>query len=279
MTRIDSPSNPRILAAARALARGERMPIEGTRMLAEALDAGVVPDIVFFEERGKEEKDRSDREGNHGEGNRPDEHDPGLLRKVEERGAALVRVSARVLRKLSDLPSARGIVALARIPALDLDAASSSLSRQSLVVLLDGVQDPANVGAIVRSAEAFGAEAVLLTVGSALPFTARSLRASAGSALRIPIAAALSPEEVVTWARARGAVLAGAEARGGEAPESLAGIRPLVLAIGSEGHGFSPAVSKGLGRRITIPLAGRVESLNAAVAAAVLLYTLSGRTR
>jgi tRNA G18 (ribose-2'-O)-methylase SpoU len=271
MTRIDSPSNPRIVAAARALARGERMPIEGTRMLAEALDAGVVPDVVFFEEK--------DREGEKKERNDRGKHDRELLRKVEERGASLIPVSARVLRRLSDLPSARGIVALARIPALDLDVASSSLSKQSLVVLLDGVQDPSNVGAIVRSAEAFGAEAVLLTAGSALPFTARSLRASAGSALRIPIVAALSPEEVVTWARARGAVLAGAEARGGEAPESLAGIRPLVLAIGSEGHGFSPAISKALDRRLTIPLAGRVESLNAAVAASVLLYTLSGRTR
>lgn len=282
--RIESPSNPRIAAAARALARGERMPIEGTRMLAEALDAGVVPDIVFFEERRKEEEERSHREAdgrdrNDEEENRREERDRELLRKVRERGASLVPVSRRVLRKLSDLPSARGIVALARIPALDLDVVRSSLSRQSLVVLLDGVQDPANVGAIVRSAEAFGADAVLLTAGSALPFTARSLRASAGSAFRVPIAAALSPDEAVAWARGHGAALAGAEAHGGDEPEAVAGIRPLLLAIGSEGHGLSDAVSKALDRRVTIRLAGRVESLNAAVAAALLLYTFSRGTR
>jgi tRNA G18 (ribose-2'-O)-methylase SpoU len=137
------------------------------------------------------------------------------------------------------------------------------------------VQDPANVGAIVRSAEAFGAAGVVLTPDCAWPFSPRALRASAGSALRVPVAARVPSAEAVAWARARGATLAGAEAHGGEPPESAARIRPLVLVLGSEGHGISAPVAAALDRRLTLPLAGRVESLNAAVAAGLLLFVLT----
>lgn len=249
MSRIDSPSNPRIVAAARALSTGERMPLEGPRMLGEALAAGVLPETVFHLTR------KADAE---------------VLTRAAALGAAVVEVSPRVLKKLSDLPSSRGVVALASLPA----RSARDISLVRIALLLDGVQDPANVGAIVRSAEAFGAEAILLTAGSASPFSARALRASAGSAFRLPIVTGLAPAAAVTWASERGATLVGADAHGGEPPErALCG--PVMLAIGSEGHGFSPEVAAALGRRLTIPLAGHVESLNAAVAAAVLLYALS----
>lgn len=139
------------------------------------------------------------------------------------------------------------------------------------------MQDPANVGAIVRSAEAFGASGVVLTPGCASPYSPKALRASALSALRIPIAAGVEPNDAVAWARRGGARLAGAETRGGEAPSALSGVRPLVLIIGSEGRGISRALETALSFRVTIPLAGRVESLNAAVAAGILLALASGR--
>ena len=273
MNRIEAVSNPRIVAACRALARGERMPIEGDRMLAEMLEAGETPEEVFFVEEGHEEKERKHDQGEHDQG----ENRRGLLRKVIERGGRTFQVSGRVLRKLSDLPSARGVVALARVPSLSLSDLLPS--KKSLVVLLDGVQDPANVGAIVRSSEAFGVSSVVVLSGSASPFSARSLRASAGSALRVPIVFGISASSAVAWARAAGFTLAGAEAHGGELPEAVALVRPLVLVIGSEGHGLSPEVSSAVTRRLTIPLEGRVESLNAAVAAALLLHALSRGTR
>jgi TrmH family RNA methyltransferase len=137
------------------------------------------------------------------------------------------------------------------------------------------MQDPANVGAIVRCAEAFGVAGVVLTPESAWPFSPRALRASAGSALRVPIVPRVPAAEAVAWARASGACLAGAEAHGGEAPAAAAKVRPLVLVLGSEGHGISPEVEAALDRRLTLPLGGRVESLNAAVAAGLLLFVLS----
>jgi RNA methyltransferase, TrmH family len=252
--RIDSPSNPRITSALRAVERGERMLLEGPRTLEEALEAGIVPEEIFFE-------------GEEGLALSP------AVRRAAERGASLVPVSSRVLRKLSDLASARGLAATAHPPARTLP--DLLLSKQTLVVLLDGVQDPANVGAILRSAEAFGASAVLLTSGTASPFSPKALRASALSALRVPIVSGVDAFAAVAWASARGALLAGAQARGGEPPEDLRGVRPLVLVIGSEGHGISAALTAALSRRVTIPLGGKVESLNAAVAAAVLLDRLT----
>ncbi|MCM3875316.1 MAG: RNA methyltransferase, partial [Thermoanaerobaculia bacterium] len=215
----------------------------------------------------------------------------------------VTEVSARVLRKVSDLASTRGFVALASPPARTL-ASLSSLSSYSpskktvssnlprgiaragprgsetegpLFLLLDDVQDPANVGAILRSGEAFGAAAALLTPGCAWPFSPRALRASAGSAFRLPVAARVSAGEAVAWARRHGIVLAGASAHGGTAPEALGGVRPLALVIGSEGHGISTEIAGALDHRVTLPLAGRVDSLNAAVAAGVLLHILTRR--
>jgi TrmH family RNA methyltransferase len=131
------------------------------------------------------------------------------------------------------------------------------------------------VGAILRSGEAFGVAAALLTPGCAWPFSPRALRASAGSAFRLPVAAGVAAGEAVAWARRHGIALAGASAHGGTAPEALGGVRPLALVIGSEGHGISAEIAGSLDHRVTLPLAGRVDSLNAAVAAGVLLHILT----
>lgn len=259
--RIDSPANPRIKSALRAVENGERLLLEGERAIGEALAAGVVPDEIFLEgEEGGEVA--------------------GVIEEAARRGAVVHPVSSKVLRKLSDLPSARGVVALAVPPCRSLSdlPLSKDLPSSSLFVLLAGVQDPANVGAIVRSAEAFGAEGVLLTPDCASPFSPKAVRASALSALRVPLVPGVVPEEAAGWAAQFGATLAGAETRGGQSPSALAGVRPLVLVIGSEGRGIAPALESRLSLRVTIPLGGRVESLNAAVAAGILLGRASGRT-
>lgn len=291
MARIESPSNSRIAAAVRAVTAGDRMLLEGKRMVEDALDAGIALDEVFvLDEMSEENED--------------------FLRRLRGEGAAggaeakpagaptiVTGVSPRVLRRLSELPSTRGVAALAPPPHLTLASLSSkktsssnitrsaaSASRHgseaetssSLFVLLDGVQDPANVGAIVRCAEAFGVAGVVATPDCAFPFSPRALRASAGSALRVPIAARVAQPEAIAWARSFGAILAGAEAHGGEPPGRAAKVRPLVLVVGSEGHGISPGIEAALDRRLTLPLGGSVESLNAAVAAGLLLFVLSG---
>lgn len=252
---VDSPKNSRVAAAARALRDGELMALEGTRSIVEALDAGVALEALFYEEGAV---------------------DGELLERAGEAGAALHPSSRRVVERLSDLPASRGVVAVASLPRSGLDLLSSLPHGPGAWLLLDGVQDPSNVGAVIRSAEAFGAAGALLTSGCAAPFSARALRASAGSAFRLPLATGLSPAEAVAWLAGRGILLAGGVARGGEDPARLRSARPspLALAVGSEGRGLSREVEAALGLRLTLPMAGRVESLNAAVAASLLLYLI-----
>jgi TrmH family RNA methyltransferase len=301
--RIDSASNARIAAAVEAIARGEMMLLEGRRMIEEALDAGVLVEEVFVQTNQGEERKEREEEGflrtGRGEGN-------GAAAASDARAtrstapSRVTEVSARVLRKLSELPSTRGVVALAAPPHRTLASlsslspskktASSDVTRRtgaarprgsetedSLFLLLDDVQDPANVGAILRSGEAFGVAGAVLTPGCAWPFSPRALRASAGSAFRLPVVARVTTGEALAWARRNGIALAGAAAHGGTAPEVLCDVRPLALVIGSEGHGISAEIGGSLEHRVTLPLAGRVDSLNAAVAAGVLLHILTRR--
>jgi TrmH family RNA methyltransferase len=253
--RIDSPTNPRIAAAARAAREGAVVVLEGSRTLVDALEAGLVPDVVFAA------ADLTPA-------------DALAVDRAGRAGAEIVEVSGRVLARLSDLESTRALVALAPVPSSSLAA----LAGARLVLLLDGLQDPANVGAILRAAEAFGAGGVVLTPGTASPFSPKALRASAGSALRVPVVKNVLSTDAVKWVRATGATLAGADAHGGREPDVLRGVAPLVLAIGSEGHGLSAPIVEGLDLRVRIPLSPRVESLNAAVATGILLYALSPKT-
>ncbi len=253
--RIDSPANPRISAAVRAVREGDLLLLEGARTVVDALEAGVVPNVVYAA---------------------PDlaPVDATAADRARRAGAEVVEVSPRVLARLSDLESTRALVGLAPVPGARLE----SLTGARLVLLLDGLQDPANVGAILRAAEAFGAGGVVLTPGTASPFAPKSFRASAGSALRVPVVKNVLSTDAVSWVRSSGATLAGADAHDGSGPDTLRGVSPLVLAIGSEGHGLSAPVVEALDLRVRIPVSPRVESLNAAVAAGILLYALSPKT-
>jgi TrmH family RNA methyltransferase len=142
-------------------------------------------------------------------------------------------------------------------------------------MFLFGVQDPGNLGAIVRVAEAAGAAGVAAAPGSADFFHPRSVRASAGSVLRIPVSGRVSFEPFAADAKAAGRSVAGAVADGGEDPFASPLAPASVLVVGAEGTGLPAGAYRYLDRRLTIPMKEPVDSLNAAVAAALLLY--SGR--
>jgi RNA methyltransferase, TrmH family len=185
------------------------------------------------------------------------------------RGTRTVILPDRLFHTIATTEASQGIIALVRPPEWTID---HLFGPRTLLVVLDGLQDPGNAGAIARAAEAFGATGLVFLKGAVSPFHPKTLRASAGSLFRIPFVVALD----VSHARAtlelhRLDVYAAMPFTGSQ---RLAGevdfCRPCAIIIGSEGRGISPEWHS-IAQQIAIPTAG-VESLNAAVAASVLLY-------
>jgi TrmH family RNA methyltransferase len=182
----------------------------------------------------------------------------------------VITVSASVMDALSPVKTASGIVALAEQPAVDADRLYAGPA--PIVVAAIDVQDPGNLGAIVRVVEAAGATGLIAAGGSANPFGWKALRGSMGSALRLPITSEISAEDAVAEARRRGCRIIATVPRDGQSlfDTDLAG--PIALLIGGEGQGLSSPIADAADDRITIPMQPPVESLNAAVTAALIVY-------
>src|SRR4029453_3367414 len=178
--------------------------------------------------------------------------------------------SRAVLERLAESQTPQHLLAVARRRDVPV---SEILIREGPVVFVFGIQDPGNLGAIVRVAEAAGAAGVLGAPGTADFFHPRAVRASAGSVLRIPVSGRVSFEPFAADAKAAGRVVCGAVAADGQNAFEAPLPRSSVLAVGAEGTGLPAGAYRYLDRRLTIPMRAPVESLNAAVAVALLLYS------
>jgi TrmH family RNA methyltransferase len=186
-----------------------------------------------------------------------------------------LEVGADVLDSLADADSPRGVLALASLPRSGI--ASIPLQRDGLLLYLDGLQDPGNLGAIARVAEAFGVRALLLAPGTVHPNHPRALRASAGSLLRLTVAIAVTAEEAANHLASVSPHWAALEAHGGDPLPDRAPSGCWVLALGAERGRIADEVMRRVECRWTIPLAPPVESLNVAVAAGIVLHALARR--
>ena len=187
------------------------------------------------------------------------------------------QVAPEVLRELADADAPQGVLAAARLPRRGIEALPRR--RGAAYLFLDGVQDPGNLGAIARVAEAAGAAGLVCGPGCAHPNHPRALRGSAGSLLRLPVAWGGAAGELARHLEPVGGRWIALVAHGGESLYEAAGALDgtLVLALGAEGMGLSPETEALAERRLRIPLAGAVESLNVATAAAVVLFELRRR--
>jgi 23S rRNA (guanosine2251-2'-O)-methyltransferase len=149
----------------------------------------------------------------------------------------------------------------------------------ALLVALDNISDPRNLGAIVRSVAAFGGDGVVIPQRRSASVTAVAWRTSAGAAARVPVARATNLTRTLKdWAD-RGLRVVGLDAGGDTVLDDLDGTDPLVLVVGSEGKGLSRLVRQNCDQVVSIPMAGQTESLNAAVAAGVVLAEISRQRR
>lgn len=261
---IESPRNPRIQAARRLRERAHRQEaglflLDAPHLIDEGLAAGLRWAEVYYDARRAGEPAIA-----------------GRLERLAQAGARLVPVAPRVVDVLAEADTPQGVVAVAHLPP-PLRGPDDLLARApARVVAFDGVQDPVNVGAVLRSARAFGAGAVALGRGSADPFHPRALRAGAGAALHLArLEADLAP--VLAALGGAGYARLGLDPHAGVPPEELAGIARAALVVGAEGRGLSPEVRRELDGLVRIPMQPGVESLNAAVAAAIALYVLRPR--
>ena len=177
-------------------------------------------------------------------------------------GVDIVSLSTHLFDKFSDETPGQGIVAVCGIPHNE-----EGIRKDGRYIFLDGLQDPGNTGTIIRTAAAFGLDGVLFGQNCADPYSPKVVRSSAGGVFRLPLMRPVPPEALqglrVITADMGGIPLSEASERGG-----------FVLVIGNEGAGVSAEIDRLAFKRISIPMPGGTESLNAAVAAGIILYGL-----
>lgn len=254
---VTSRSNARVKQlraafAGQARLSGGLVAIEGDNLLGEALRSGMVLKTIFISERRELPRN--------------------LPRSVE-----VLWLANDIFASVVETQSPQGIAALLVPPVPSLDSMLASTSDSApLIMVAAGLQDPGNLGTLVRSAEAFGATGVLTTPGSVSAWNQKALRASAGSIFRMPVVAATL--EVLASLKDRGITLVAAvaeDSRDAIAAQDADFNKPVAILIGNEGSGLSDETLALADVLITIPCPGHVESLNAAVAGSLLLYEAS----
>jgi TrmH family RNA methyltransferase len=244
-----NPAYKRLLSAKERAREGRgHLLLEGPKLVGEAVAAGLALELLAVSERAS---------------------DGPLARMLNALGSEPRVFSETLLASLSEVETSQGVLAIAKAPRF---SEAAVLGGVPLLLVACGIQNPGNLGGLLRTAEAAGATGALLTKGSADPFSWKSLRGSMGSALRLPHHGGLSVEEILTELRERRVRLVAAD-RHAPLRYDAADLRaPLAIAVGSEGSGLPDALVAAAEVRVAIPLRAPVESLNVGVAAGVLFF-------
>ncbi len=259
---LTSTANPRVKAVRalhRAQERRERglCVLEGVRLVETAASAGAkIQEVFVVPELAAAERTRA------------------LLDRLAGAGVPVTPVSDRVLAHISDTETPQGIVAVARIQEQE----DGSFAGCTALVIADRLADPGNLGTVVRTAAATGA-AVWSCAGSVDLYEPKALRASMGALFLVRHRQRLSPADAAAGALALGLTLVVADARGAVPYDAFDWRRPFALVIGSEAHGVNPVLRQAAESVVHLPMRPGIESLNAAVTAAVLLFEAERQRR
>ena len=273
LRRIEGRHNLLVKQLRQAFSRSELTPggdsaIEGLRILEEAIRSGLRFSAVFFRESAL---DRAER----------------LLPQIGAQVETLL-LPDRLFDSIVASDSPQGVAALVRLREFSLDDVMERMQAGPIVILA-GLQDPGNLGTILRSAEAFGSAGVVLGEGTVSPFNSKVIRASAGSVFRLPIvhghaqrhgkSGAVKLSEVSQRLRDQNVRLVGTSSHKG-IPLDQADLRgPLAIFFGNEGGGLPREAMAKMDESIAIPHTAQVESLNAGVAASIVLYEAARQRR
>jgi TrmH family RNA methyltransferase len=252
-------------------AESEPIGVEGPKLVEDALRSGLQAEALLVSEAGEAGLERILRAAS--------ESEAGIPR------SRVLRTTEKLFASVAGTETPQGVAALFRQPEWQFDDVVSGVATTdgalrgdaALVMVMAGVQDPGNIGTIIRSAEAFGATGAVATRGSADPWSPKALRASAGSGLRFPVLRGMAIPVLLAQLRVAGVKIVAASshsaalsAGGSSAATDLR--EPVAIFIGNEGAGLPREVEHAADVRISIPMSATVESLNAGVAASVVLY-------
>jgi len=255
--KINSKDNS-LLRQARAVRDGkdnDLIFVEGLRLCEEALRSGLPLDaVIVSEELAQKEKASA------------------LLKELTGKAKRSASVSEKLLESISFTKTPQGIVILARRPASHKEILNSIQPDTALIVVMHRLNNPVNVGAILRTAEAAGATGVVATKETTDPFSPKSLRGAMGSAFRLPIWHDPTYADAIAWCKSKGLQAICAELHATQNYDEVDWKQPSALILGPESQGLSAEEVALASTAVKIPMKGQAESLNVAVAAGVLLY-------
>jgi RNA methyltransferase, TrmH family len=228
--------------------------VEGLRLCEEALRSELSIEAVIFSEQlaGKDKA-------------------APFIDQIASVAIRAGSVSEKLLESISYTKTPQGIVLLARRPDAT-EKVLSEINEPALLVVMHQINNPVNVGAIIRTAEAAGASAAVATANACDAFSPKALRGSMGSAFRLPIWSSPSYNEVIGWCRARNIMTICATAASNTTFTDVDWKKPAALIMGPESTGLSAAEIDSADVSVRVPMLGRVESLNVSVAAGILLF-------
>jgi RNA methyltransferase, TrmH family len=261
MLKITSRDNQKIKFARQVRDGRERdfVFVEGARLAEEVLKADLPVREVFFTESFAES-----------------ERGQSFLNSVGAKSESVAEVSEKVFDSIADTKTSQGIVLICEKPRTGENVVSANLLRRNLqfplVILLHEINNPNNLGAILRTAEAVDVSGVILTKNSADVFSPKAIRGAMGASLRLPLWTNADFTEALEWSRAKNLKSICADINAGKFYTEIDWNTARLLVFGSEAHGLSAEQRAEVEESLLIPMANGVESLNVAVACGIILY-------
>lgn len=234
--------------------------VEGAKVLREALDAGVPVESVYLDAAAD---------------NAETARAAALADRAFAAGARVFELAPGVMARVADTVTPQPVIAV--VPYVDVPL--ERVQDASLLLVCVEVRDPGNAGTVLRSAEAAGAGGVVFASGSVDVYNPKTVRASAGSLFHVPVVTGGDAVEVLDEIGGWGVRRLATAARGGAEYDALDLTGPVALVLGNEAHGLPAAVEACVDQAVTIPMAGRTESLNVGMAAAVLCFEVARQRR
>lgn len=254
---IESPKNPIIKSVKNLKKKKNRylegkFIVEGIKIIEEAIDEKIPMDYIIYEDKLLATQE-------------------GLSLLEKSKNIKKIRVSQRVFKELSDTENPQGVLAVVEFKLVDIDLLEVNKRENIFLVYLDGIQDPGNMGTIIRSADAFNIDGIILGPGCVDPYNLKVVRATMGSIFRTKIYSSSDPLGFFNKAKKQGINILATSLEGEELDTGILAGRSICI-IGNEGSGVGQDILRLSNKAIKIPMPGRAESLNAGVATSIIMY-------